>query len=415
MTTKGTATRQPHILIVEDNPTNIELMKEQLHGEGYDVEAVLDGEEALSYVSKNKPDIILLDIMIPKRSGFEVCKIIKSSAETRSIPVIMVTALKDMESRVKGIAVGADDFLSRPVDRTELISRVKSMLRIKQLDDELSRESKTARESNEKLELQQRVLKSMSTQLMQASHLKYEFIVNMSHALRTPLNVIIGFSEMLQDGLVGTLSDKQTKYVTNILESGRELQQLIANIVDVFKIDTGKVQLETTEFSLKDAIQSSLRTFEAAARRENITINVRIAEDISRISADPQKLGTILDNLLSNAFKFTRRGGIVTVTAEQSEDSVQVCVADAGPGLSAEDCEKVFSEFYKVSSPGSTTTSGSGLGLAISKKLVMMHGGEIWAERRKEGGARFCFTLPRDGRKRRGRPGPDPSSQRGEQ
>jgi len=408
MTTKGTATRRPHVLIVEDNPANIELMKEQLHGEGYDVEAVLDGEQALSYVSKTRPDIILLDIMIPKRSGFEVCKIIKTTAETRSIPVIMVTALKDMESRVKGIAVGADDFLSRPVDRTELISRVKSMLRIKQLDDELSRESRTARESNEKLELQQRVLKSMSTQLMQASHLKYEFIVNMSHALRTPLNVIIGFSEMLQDGLVGMLTDKQAKYVTNILEGGRELQLLIANIMDVFKIDTGKVQLETTEFSMKDAIQSSLRTFEPEAQRENIKIDVRIADDVSRICADPQKLGTVLDNILSNAFKFTPRGGTVTVSADLSDDFVQVCVTDSGPGLAPEECEKVFSEFYKVSSSG-TSTSGSGLGLTIAKKLVMMHGGEIWAERRKQGGARFCFTLPCRGLNVR-RPGNDGSS-----
>jgi signal transduction histidine kinase len=280
------------------------------------------------------------------------------------------------------------------VDGSELVSRVKSMLRIRRLDDELTKESRSARESCEKLEQQQRVLKSMSTQLMQASHLKYEFIVNMSHSLRTPLNVIIGFSEMLQDGLVGALNDKQAKYVANILEGGRELQQLIANIVDVFKIDAGKVQLETTEFSLAETIESSLRAFESKARRENIRIGVRIADDVSRICADPQKLGTILYNLLSNAFKFTPRGGSIDVTAERSGDYVHVCVADSGPGFSPEDCEKVFSEFYKVSSPGAPTASGSGLGLTISRKLVMMHGGEIWAESCKAGGAKFYFTLP---------------------
>lgn len=394
MADTSTMTQQPHILIVEDNPTNIELMKEQLSGEGYRVEAVLDGEEAVSYVSKYKPDIVLLDIMIPKKSGFEVCRTIKSFTETCSIPVIMVTALKDMESRVKGIAAGADDFLSRPVDAAELLSRVKSMLRIKQLDDELARESKSARDSYQKLELQQRVLKSMSTQLMQASHLKYEFIVNMSHALRTPLNVIIGFSEMMQDGLVGPLTEKQTKYIDNILESGRELHQLITNIVDVFKIDTGKVQLETTEFSLRDAVESSLRTFEKSAQKEGITVGIHIASDVSRICADPQKLATILENLLSNSFKFTPGGGSINVAAERSGDWVQVSVADSGPGLSPEDCRRAFSEFYKVATPSVSTHPGSGLGLTISKKLVMMHGGEIWAESTEGAGARFIFTLP---------------------
>ncbi len=394
MTDKGTTRHQPHILIVEDNPTNIELMREQLYGEGYRVEAVLDGEEAVAYVSKNKPDIVLLDIMIPKKSGFEVCRAIKSSAETGSIPVIMVTALRDMESRVKGIAAGADDFLSRPVDAAELLSRVKSMLRIKQLDDELARESKSARESSQKLELQQRVLKSMSAQLMQASHLKYEFIVNMSHALRTPLNVIIGFSEMMQDGLVGPLTEKQAKYIDNIVEGGRELQQLITNIVDVFKIDTGKVQLETTEFSLRDAVESSLRKFEVLAHTRGINVGVHVAPDVSRICADPQKLATIFENLLSNAFKFTPRGGSIQVVAERSGEGVQVCVSDSGPGLSPEDCRRVFSEFYKVATPGVSTPPGSGLGLAIAKKLVMMHGGEIWAESAQGPGARFIFTLP---------------------
>ncbi len=221
MTNESPTSDPLRILIVEDDPATVELMEAQLHGEGYSVDSVRDGEEALQRVSQARPDLVLLDIMLPKKSGFEVCKEIKSGEETRAIPVIMVTALKDMESRVKGIAAGADDFLSRPMDKSELLARVKSILRISRLHGELARESRTARESTEKLEMQQRVLRSMSTQLMQASHLKYEFIVNMSHALRTPLNVIIGFSEMLQDELVGKLNDKQSKYVRNVRESGR--------------------------------------------------------------------------------------------------------------------------------------------------------------------------------------------------
>jgi signal transduction histidine kinase len=394
MSKESSVPGQARILIVEDDPVNIELMKAQLGKEGYVIESVLDGEEALRRVSQTKPDLILLDIMLPKKSGFEVCKLIKSKAETKSIPVIMVTALDDMESRVKGIAVGADDFLTRPMDRAQLLARVKSMLRIKQLNDELASETLVSRESSEKLERQQRVLKSMSTQLMQASHLKYEFIVNMSHALRTPLNVIIGFSEMLQDELVGRLNDKQLKYVNNVHESGRELQRLITNIVDVFKIDTGKVPLETTEFSLKDLILTAIEAQSAEAQEKKMDISVRVAPEASRISADPQKLAVILENLLSNAVKFSRRESAVQVQAERVGDSVHVCVRDSGPGLSEEDCKRAFTEFYKVSHPGGSPCAGSGLGLAISKKLVLMHGGEIWAESKKGEGSAFIFTLP---------------------
>jgi two-component system sensor histidine kinase ChiS len=392
MNKEQTASQPPRILIVEDDPKNIELMEAQLHGEGYSVDSARDGEEALARLSQAVPDLVLLDIMLPKKNGFEVCKKIKSDAETRAIPVIMVTALNDMESRVKGIAAGADDFLSRPMDRSELVARVKSILRISRLNKELAQEGRAARESTEKLQIQQRVLKSMSTQLMEASHLKYEFIVNMSHALRTPLHVVIGFSEMLQDGLVGRLNEKQAKYVQNIHESGRELQQLIANIVDVFKLDTGTVALETTEFSLTDAIDSALEAYAASAQEKKLKVSVEVAPEVSRILADPQKLSTILDNLLSNAFKFTPAGGSVSVKADLLQDSVRVCVADSGVDLSPEDCKRVFAEFYKV--PDAAGGVGSGLGLAISKKLVFMHGGEIWAESGKGTGASFIFTLP---------------------
>ncbi len=382
------------ILIIEDDPAAVELMRAQLHGEGYSVDSASDGDQALERVRETEPDLVLLDIMLPKKNGFEVCRQIKGRKAKRSIPVIMVTALNDMESRAKGIAAGADDFLSRPVDASELAARVRSLLRISRLHEELAEESRAARESGEKLEMQQKALRAMSTQLMQASHLKYEFIVNMSHALRTPLNVIIGFSEMLQDRLVGELNEKQSKYVGNIRESGGELQQLIANVVDIFKLDTGKISLETTEFALKDSIDSVLAAYESTAHDRRIKVAVEVAPEVARISADPQKLSTILDNLLSNAFRFTPSGGSVSVTAEEREGKVWICVADSGVGISRQDCEKVFSEFFRVPDPGLATGAGSGLGLAISRKLVLMHGGDIWTESEKGAGARFIFTLP---------------------
>jgi len=394
MTKTITDSSEARILIVEDDPATIKLMEAQLRGEGYSVDSVRDGGQAAAKVSEVSPDLVLLDIMLPKKSGFEVCKQIKGNEATSSVPVIMVTALTDMESRVKGIAVGADDFLSRPVDKTELVARVKSLLRIGKLNKELAKGLLSARESGEKLQMQQRVLKSMSAQLMQASHLKYEFIVSMSHALRTPLNVIIGFSEMLQDGLVGELNEKQEKYVQNIRESGRELHQLISNVVDVFKLDTGKVPLETTEFQLRDVIDSVLAGYESIAQEKRITVTVEVAPDVLRICADPQKLATILDKLFSNAFMFTPDRGRVDVTAEEQEDHVRICVADSGGGLSPEDCERVFLEFYRVPGSGAPAGAGSGLGLAIAKKLVMMHGGDIWAESQGEGGAKFIFALP---------------------
>lgn len=399
MTRGGRTHDGARILIVEDDQANIDLLKAQLSDQGYLIDWAQDGDAALDQVAQERPDLILLDIMLPKRSGFDVCKCLKTNEETRSIPVIMVTALKDMESRVKGITVGADDFLTRPVDRSELVARVKSMLRIKRLHDELRRESLHAHKTNEKLEIQQRVMKSMSTQLMQASHLKYEFIVNMSHALRTPLNVIIGFSEMLQDQLVGPLNERQWKYVNNVLEGGRELQKLISNIVDVFKIDAGKIPIESTEFSLPDLIQAALKNYEAVVHEKNIRLSVVVAPEVNRIYADPQKLLIVLDSLVSNACKVTPAGGTIEVGAVRDGQKVCICVEDSGVGLSAEDCSNVFLEFYKVTEPSGVSAAGSGLGLAISRKLVLLQGGEIWVKSEKGIGSKFCFTLPCESRK----------------
>jgi signal transduction histidine kinase len=394
MAHKRTFSNGAHILIVEDDPANVDLLKAQLSDQGYLLESAGDGEEALEKISRRKPDLILLDIMLPKKSGFEICKSLKSKSDTRQIPIIMVTALKDIESRVKGITVGADDFLTRPVDRSELVSRVKSMLRIKRLHDELLRESENSHKTSEQLERQQRIMKSMSTQLMQASHLKYEFIVSMSHALRTPLNVIIGFSEILQDELVGVLNERQKKYVSNVLYGGQELQRLITNIVDVFKIDAGKVPVEATEFSLRDLVEATLQKYAAAARENEITISIDIAPDVTRIYADPQKLQIVLDNLLSNAFNATPSKGKIIVHAVHDEDFVQMCVEDTGRGLSPEDCSKVFLEFYKTSEPSVAATAGSGLGLTISKKLILLQGGSMWADSTRGVGSKFFFTLP---------------------
>jgi signal transduction histidine kinase len=211
--------------------------------------------------------------------------------------------------------------------------------------------------------------------------------------LRTPLNVIIGFSEMLQDELIGKLNEKQAKYVDNIRESGLELQRLITNIVDVFKIDAGKVPLETTVFSLREVIESAFETFESMSRDKNISFSIKMAPEVSRICADPQKLATIFENLLSNALKFTPQDGTIEVGAERSGDWVRICIADSGSGLSPEDCKRVFTEFYKVADPQASAYAGSGLGLAITKKLVLMHGGDIWAESEKGQGTKFIFTL----------------------
>jgi len=274
-------------------------------------------------------------------------------------------------------------------------------------------------------------LQELNRCLEAASRHKSEFLAAMSHELRTPLNSIIGFSEVLADKMAGELNPKQEKYVNNILVSGKHLLNLINDILDLSKVEAGKMELHPEAFSLPDALEASLALIRLQASKKGLSLGLEVDKTLFTITADPVRFKQIMYNLLSNAVKFTPEGGSVRVTArmvhcpvgpvvaselvsdenvadelrryirepstvnrEQHRNFVEISVADTGIGIKKEDQERIFQEFQQIDSSLARKYEGTGLGLSITKRLVELHGGRIWLESELGKGSRFTFTLP---------------------
>jgi signal transduction histidine kinase len=238
-----------------------------------------------------------------------------------------------------------------------------------------------------------REIADKSRQLEVASQHKSEFLANMSHELRTPLNAIIGFSEVLGERLFGDLNEKQEEYLKDIHASGQHLLSLINDILDLSKIEAGRMELELTDFHLPTALDNALTLVRERAGRRGIALHMTADERLDYVRADERKVRQVVLNLLSNAIKFTPEGGRIDVRARPVDGSVEVSVTDTGVGIAPEDQEAIFEEFRQVGT-ADKKVEGTGLGLALSRKFIELHGGRIWVESQVGVGSTFTFTIP---------------------
>jgi len=220
----------------------------------------------------------------------------------------------------------------------------------------------------------------------------------MSHELRTPLNAVIGFSEVLSERMFGDLNEKQDEYLKDIHASGQHLLSLINDILDLSKIEAGRMELELTNFDLPAALDNAIMLVRERAARHGISLHKGFDERLGQILADERKVRQVVLNLLSNAIKFTPEGGRIEVLAAPKDGSVEVSVSDTGVGIAPEDQEAVFEEFRQVGT-AAKKIEGTGLGLTLCRKFVELHGGKIWVKSQIGHGATFSFSLPmhRDG------------------
>jgi signal transduction histidine kinase len=280
----------------------------------------------------------------------------------------LIRPIKRMEARLDAIAAG--DF-SGHVDipnRDELGALAAN---INRMNDELGR---------------------VYDELETASRHKSEFLANMSHELRTPLNAVIGFSQVLKQQMFGELNAKQAEYVDDILGSGQHLLNLINDILDLAKVEAGRMELQTLVFPIGLTLENSMVMIRERASRHGVTLETKIDPSLGPVEGDERKLKQILFNLLSNAVKFTPEGGRVTLAARPADDHVEISVIDTGIGISDEDQARIFDEFYQVG-PGKTQ-EGTGLGLALTKSLVELHHGDLRVESQPGAGSTFTVTLP---------------------
>jgi len=239
-----------------------------------------------------------------------------------------------------------------------------------------------------------REIEDKSAQLEVATQHKSEFLANMSHELRTPLNAVIGFSEVLLERMFGDLNPKQDEYLQDILSSGRHLLSLINDILDLSKIEAGRMELELTTFDLPVALDNALTLVRERATRHGIRLDLAVDDRVGAVVGDERKIKQVILNLLSNAVKFTPEGGRVTVRALPAGDAVEVAVSDTGIGIAPEDREAIFEEFRQVGSDYARKREGTGLGLTLARKFVELHGGTIRVESKVGRGSTFTVALP---------------------
>jgi signal transduction histidine kinase len=249
-------------------------------------------------------------------------------------------------------------------------------------------------EQNQELRQQQQKLLEKTREVEQASRLKSEFLANMSHELRTPLNVIIGFSELMLDQVPGPVNKKQQQSLQDILGSGRHLLDLIDQVLDLSKIESGRTELRLAEVSLPEVIESLKNTMLPILKPKRQALNIRIEENLPTVSADKAKLRQVFFNLLSNSSRFTPEGGRIEIKAVSNGSYCQVSVTDNGIGIKQEDHERIFEPFCQLGNTPVRGSGGTGLGLVVVKQIVEKHGGQVWVESEYGKGSRFSFTLP---------------------
>jgi two-component system sensor histidine kinase/response regulator len=367
------------ILVVDDVSKNLQVVGTLLRREGYRFAPATSGPQALERVHAERPDLILLDLMMPDVDGLEVCRRLKADPHTQRVPIIFLTASNEMEHLVKGFEAGAVDYITKPFNPPELLARVRTHLELKHARERL-------RELNEE---------------------KNEFMGIVAHDLRNPLGAITGYAEMVleqTEGLQPASPEQVARAVKDVNEctarirdASRRMAEMVQNLLDANRIERGelKLNLGSTDLAALAATVIENQRLRAAAKQQSIHLEVGKAP--IHALADPTVLAQVLENLLSNAIKYSPPGKPITVRLTQIGDSVRCEVQDQGPGLNAEDRQKLFGKFARLSAKPTAGELATGLGLSIVKRLVEGMNGQVRCESELGHGATFIVTLPRFG------------------
>ena len=394
---------KPILLAIDDDPDNRAFLTKAVSRQGFEAVTAPNATQARRLLTGRRPALIFLDVQMPEESGLTLLpQMLRDFPEA---VVVMMTAYGSEQVAAEALRGGADDYIAKPIDLQRLRELLERNLEKQRLRAE--RQSLVARlkESNRYLMRQHAALRradeeilQVNRQLEQSNLYKSEFIANMSHELRTPLNAILGFSEILLDVTMNLTSGERTEFLRNIHSSGQHLLGLINDILDLAKIEAGKMELHTEDLQVAEALQEVTAILEPMARQQGLHLTTVGAADAAAIKADRSKFKQVLYNLLSNAVKFTPAPGRITLTVKDSPEQLTVSVHDTGIGIKPEDLPKLFREFEQIDGSYTRRYQGTGLGLALCRRFVQMHGGRIWAESQYGKGSTFTFTIPREPR-----------------
>ncbi len=375
------------ILVTDDNLTTLKTLSAGLEEMGYQVTTAADGREALALIKEQPVNVVIADIKLPDISGLEILEVTKELYPEAA--VIMITGHASIETAVDAINAGAYAYILKPVAMNELETIINNALREQRLLIENRELVESLQQSNKRLEEANRALE-------QVSQAKSDFMGKMSHELRTPLNSIIGFSEVLLAKTASPIAPvTHDEFLNYIHISARHLLHLIDSILDLAKIESGTMTLEAGEFDLAGLLEDVRMTVLPMLTAKGQTLTVEIGDGIATIFADESKMKHILLNLISNAHKFTPSGGTIRIACWLENPNLLHCsVIDNGIGIRRQDQQRIFEEFGQAKRPAGGRGEGVGLGLSIAKRLVELHGGDIWVMSEVDGGSTFTFSIP---------------------
>lgn len=379
------------VLVVDDTPINQQILTEILGPEGYQLDFARDGETGLKKAHELKPDLVLLDLVLPGMMGTEVLDILKR--EMPETLVILTTAYGSEETAIKALRLGVNDYIinKRPFDADEVREVVKRAVNEAKLRQENLRLQRELQIKNARLEQAVRELTAAYERLKELDKAKASFFSMVSHDLRHPIAVAKGYLELiLSDNAV---TDQQTRGFVQVAEEEMlYINKLVDDVLDLSRMDAGSYHVECQPLSVTNILNQARRSFRTQTTRQDVVMEVQPAEGLPLVSADPLRINQVMSNLIENALKFTPEGTI-TLSARDTGDRIELTVQDTGVGVDPDELEKIFDRFYRVKRNEQPEDKGSGLGLAICREIVRLHGGKIWAESLSQGGAAFRFTL----------------------
>jgi two-component system sensor histidine kinase/response regulator len=433
------------VLVVEDSPTQAERLRRLLVNAGYRVRLAANGRHALELIAAAPPALVVSDIIMPELDGYGLCRAMKADPRQRDIPVILVTSLNDAKDIIRGIESGADNFIRKPYSEAYLLNRIGQVLANQQLRKEAVPESgigvylgdqthfitagrqqmldllistyEQAVQVNGELQARERQvielnlrlsqyaaeleahnqeMASKNVELAEASRMKSAFIANMSHELRTPLNAIIGFTGTLLMKLPGPLVPDQERQLGTIRSSARHLLSLINDILDVAKIEAGKMPLELAPVDCQSLLAETTDSLRQLATDKGLTLTVDAPPTPVVIVTDRRALTQIVINLVNNAIKFTDSGTVAVSLSQSREGGASVtrlAVSDSGAGIREADQARLFQAFTQVDGTSTRDTEGAGLGLYLCRNLATLIGATLGLESQFGKGSTFTLTL----------------------
>lgn len=376
-----TSSKKHKILIVEDKQENMDLLVYFLHPQGYEIISVYDGLSALQKVEEEHPDIILLDIMLPKMDGYEVCGRLKKDPETKFIPIIMLTALKELKDKVRALEVGADDFLSKPFENIELLARVKSLLRLKEYHDELQSKNLELAEKNESLIRMDRFKEDLTNLII--------------HDMKNPLFVIQGNLQMMSMSMENVPPEILKKYAQRIERSSQQLLRMVVNLLDISRIEEGTIDLKNDRASINEIIDKIIERIKDYPENKNKEILVDLDSNLPELTIDRSVMERVFENLINFSITNLVDEGKVTITTAAGDDQkIQFVTHDNGTQIPKNYHDKIFEKFSQTEIKDSGYRVDRALGLTFCKMAVEAHKGSMWLDLENKVGNKFIIELP---------------------